>query len=86
MVAVLSIELRKRITNLGKLDYLVDFAARLATKKHAKTRSERPSCTDFVLAVGYRVAYENLTARTVLLGPSSMSPHRCRRGPGLLSK
>jgi hypothetical protein len=29
--------------------YLVDFAARLATQKHAKARSERSSCTDFVL-------------------------------------
>ena len=29
--------------------YLVDVAARLATQKHAKARSERSSCTDLVL-------------------------------------
>ena len=29
--------------------YLVDFAARLATQKHAKAHSERSSCTDLVL-------------------------------------
>jgi hypothetical protein len=29
--------------------YLVDFAARLATQRHAKARSERSSCTGFVL-------------------------------------
>ena|SRR2546425_7545214 len=30
--------------------YLIDFAARLATLNYRKTRSERSSCTDFVLA------------------------------------
>jgi hypothetical protein len=34
---------------LTMLVYLVDFAARLATQKHAKAWPERSSCTDFVL-------------------------------------
>ena len=39
-----------RIRNVGKTGHLVDFAARLATEKHAKTPLERSSCTYLVLA------------------------------------
>src|SRR5947208_12255616 len=37
------------LRRLAHQRYLVDLAARLATQKHAKARSERSSCTDLVL-------------------------------------
>src|ERR1017187_9085936 len=39
----------ERVRKLYQLGYLVDFAARLVTLSDLKARSERSSCTDFVL-------------------------------------
>ena len=38
-----------RLNNVSKLGYLIDFAAPLAMSTHPQTRSERSSCTRFVL-------------------------------------
>jgi len=43
-----------------KEGYLLDFAARLAALKHAKSRSERSSCTDLVLVPRSRLIINQL--------------------------